>query len=134
MPSGAGKRQYSTEFQSSVFVSSLYTNFYGNFLWRYFGLFQRSLNIRTAYVVLWGRESSIRLISVLEGGRNQLSSERFLTFLRTEITWIVCTTAVLMSFICAAAATPNTYLRRAVVPTANGACAGEVAFLVHMKR
>ena len=89
--------------------------------------------------LLWGRKLSILLISVLGGGRNQLSSERFLTFLRTEITWIcVLPGIVLPPSTCPAAKYPiptpkyHTYLRRAV-PTANGACAGEMASPFHMK-
>ena len=71
------------------------------------------------------------------GGRNQLSSERFITFLRTELTWILCT-IVLLPIICPAAKYPiptrkyQAYLRR-VAPTANGACSGEMASPFHMK-
>ena len=73
----------------------------------------------------------------MQNRRDQLSSERFITFPRTEMTWIL-RPMVLLPFILPSAKYPiptpkyHTYLRRAV-PTANGACAGEMASPFYIK-
>ena len=56
---------------------------------------------------LWARKSSIIWSSVAAGGgRNQLSSERFLIFIRTEIPLFLFTIVVLLPFICPVAKYP----------------------------
>ena len=72
-------------------------------------------------------------VAAAGGGRNQLSSERFLMFLRTEITLISFTIVVLPPFICPVAKypipTPIPHLPTAscTYPTFNNACAEEMA-------
>ena len=77
-------------------------------------------------------------ISFPGGVRNQVISERFLTFLITEIAWILYTivlrplSAQLPKTPYPRRSTTPTYLRRAV-PSVNGACAGEMASPFYMK-
>ena len=105
MPSGAGKKAMPGV--SSQFLYLSHSNYrpiyYSILLGRYYcWLFQLStLKPKTqSHLSLWARKSSILWSSVAAGGRrNQLSSERFLKFLRTEISLILFTIVVLRPFI-----------------------------------
>ena len=80
------KKKGNAEIQFSVFVSitRIIDLLFWHFLRRYFCLFQRSLKPKKQnHRLSWARKSSILLISVPGEGRNPLSSERFLTFIRT---------------------------------------------------
>ena len=81
--------------------------------------FKRSLKPKNQNrLLLWGRKSSILLISDPGGGRNQLSSERFLTFLRTEITWILFT-IVLLPLYLLSSQVPHTHAEVSHLSTAS---------------
>ena len=84
MPSDAGKKAMPPSFFSQLLSlsRSYYSRptFFGVLLRRFFGLLQRSLKAKHQNRLQWGRNLSILLISVPGEGRNQLSSEGFITF------------------------------------------------------
>ena len=103
MPSGAGRGQCRGSILSFWYLSHSHyrPTFTAKFLRRYYcGIFQPSTlkSKNQNRLSLRARKSSILRNSVAAGGgRNQLSSERFLIFLRTEITSILLT--ILLPFI-----------------------------------
>ena len=103
-----------SDFVSDTASLVIWTNLYGIFLRGVFGSFSTISEAEISNRPLWGRKQSIALIAASGGGRNQLKVVRdFITFLRTEIAWMLCS-IVRLAFICPAAEYP--YPRRSITP------------------
>ena len=137
MPSGARKRQC----RASV-LGFVFTRVIDQLLWRMFAaLFQSFSAISEAQIsepsILGQKITDTFFIPVPGGGRNQLSCKRFITFSNLDyLDFAYCSTACcplspqLRSTQYPRRSIYYTYLRRAV-PTANGACTGEMASPSH---
>ena len=97
-PGGAGKRQCRVSVLSfricltRFIIGLLFLTFMDFFLRHFFGLFLRSLKPKNQNrLIFWGKKSSIFSLILVPGeGRKKLSSEKFLSFLRTETSFGFC--------------------------------------------